>query len=453
VNLIINLNWREAAHVAMMLDVNNPTLPVELLYIADDLQRNGIDYDFLDLWAENRTLQDFEEKITNCDFIILSTAPTYCYWRSGTLDAELSKRMIKKIKNIAGKAKIILIGPHSIIETFSEVDFVVKGEPELVISKIIKGEDVNLNQFHTVSDLDDLPCLTFSQIDDFRKYHLFPITAERPDEGFRPAVMYETGRGCPYNCIFCFKEGFRGAYREKSLGRIEAETNILKKRNVKYVFLIDECFDLNKKWALKVAKILKRNNLYWGCHSNPGNVTPEWIDKIAENNCKGVYLGLEAIDKDISKTLGKRIDDSDGIKANLEYLFSKDISVFLSFIIGSPGETESTIKELKRFILDLPLDRFNVNVYTMIPYPHTKIWQMGIQEGKDLSSWKDVKKYAGIIGNDLSQAYIKRQERIINTHAYMNKNKNILKMPFYYLALLAPNLFYKLYYYFTSKRW
>jgi len=61
-NLIINPNWREAKNVGRMCSVETPSLPIELLYISDDLNRNGMEDELLDLWAENKKIEVYKEK-------------------------------------------------------------------------------------------------------------------------------------------------------------------------------------------------------------------------------------------------------------------------------------------------------------------------------------------------------------------------------------------------------
>ena len=228
---------------------------------------------------------------------------------------------------------------------------------------------------------------------------------------------------------------------------------MLKEMGVKFVFLIDECFGIDKQWALDVGKIIKRNNIKWGCQTRPELITKDFIDSLADNNCKCLSLGLETVNRNISKILGKGLINLDVFKSNIVYMLSKDIKPFLSCMIGSPNETKETIKELKNFLLGLPLDKVSADVYTLLPYPITHIWQMGINEGKNLKSWEDVKKYAGVIANSLKQPYVKRQERTINLLIYKKQNKNIFKIPLIYCALLAPNMSVKIYSFLKNKRW
>jgi len=228
---------------------------------------------------------------------------------------------------------------------------------------------------------------------------------------------------------------------------------MLKERGVKFVFLIDECFGIDNHWAFDVGKIIKRNNIQWGCQFRSDMISEDWIDSLVDNNCKSVYVGLESVNREIAKILGKSFDDLDAFKKNLDYMVGKGLKVFLSCIIGSPNETKGTIKELKDFLLGLPLDKISADAYTLLPYPNTHIWQMGINEGKNLKSWSDVKKYAGTIGNSLRQSYIKRQERRINLLIDKKQNKNIFKIPLYYVAFIAPNIILPIHSFFNNKRW
>ena len=444
--LIINPNWRDAKELGRMCSAKTPTFPIELFYISDDLMRNGIENKLLDLWAENKHLEDYKEDLKNTDFIVLDTAPSYCYWRDGTIDVELPKKMIEKIKAMSN-AKIIVIGPHGTIypEIFKDV-IVIRGEPEFAISKLIKtGKNENV---HIIENLDDLPTLTFSQNVDFSNY----FVTEFPEKNKNFALFYEASRGCPFQCIFCFREGFRSKFRKKSLKRVEEEVKKMKEIGVRYIYLIDECFGIDKNWASDIAKIFKDLNINWGFQTRPDILTFTWIDELSQSNCKYIYIGLEAVNREIAKKLGKGVENLKEFKKILDYMVKRNITPFLSMIIGSPRETRETIKEMEIFLTNLDVKIFS-DVYILLPYPNTKIWKMDIKEGKSLKSWKDVKRYAGIIGNNLSQNFVKSEERRLNIMIYRKRTTSLTGKLLTKIGLLIPNTFQRVYSKLENKRW
>jgi len=55
------------------------------------------------------------------------------------------------------------------------------------------------------------------------------------------------------------------------------------------------------------------------------------------------------------------------------------IAANASFVIGSPQETEAEILETYRFIKENPLNL--VDVYVLVPFPGTPIWQYALDRG------------------------------------------------------------------------
>ena len=132
----------------------------------------------------------------NIDFVGIY-ANTVCY--RDTL------RMFEEIQDLrergAWKGKIIVGGPHTSIVPNSIpdfVDYVVQGEGERAILKIINGEaKERILREKRIADLDSLP---FQPYDIFSKlpYHYFC-----PWIDAKPIFTMNTSRGCTSNCAFC----------------------------------------------------------------------------------------------------------------------------------------------------------------------------------------------------------------------------------------------------------
>ena len=83
-----------------------------------------------------------------------------------------------------------------------------------------------------------------------------------------------------------------------------------------------------------------------------------------EAGCKRVYLGLESGSQTTLKLMNKKATLEDGL--NAVYHFRKaGIEVAAFFIVGYPGESETSIEETFKFALKLPLDEISFNV----PFP------------------------------------------------------------------------------------
>lgn len=445
--ILLNFNWREMPKVGRM-DKNAPVVPLECLYISAGLDKKGIENEFIDLWAMNKGLKDIEKEIRNCDAIIVSSAPSYVFWRDGTLETSFPKKGIEQIRKINSKAKIILIGPHATVKPsdfFEEqIDFIIRGEPDLVTVELVcalfenkgfsqlKGvcfrqnnEWIASDENANVGNLHDLPILPFNKVN--LCLYNWPPAPENISS--KLSAGYEASRGCIFDCAFCFREGFRGKFRLKSFEQIETELELLKKQGVDYVYFIDELFAADMPWAKKVCGLMKEKGIKWGCQTRPHMMNREKIRFFAEHNCARIEMGLEAVNSDILKNLDKQGVNTISLSESINEMIANNIRPTLFCILGSPGETRQSIKQMLDYLLKLPLDKMEINIDIMMPYPETKLWKKAKEHGAKLNEWSDVEKYVGIIENDFHSTKEIRKEfiRFLNIVSREKRKKELAK--------------------------
>jgi hypothetical protein len=422
--LLLNPNWRDLEKVGRMSKMTSG-VPLELIYIAGSLKKLKIGFEIIDLWGLDKNLQDYKDKILNANIVVVNTAPSYVYWRDGTIDCELPKKIIQDVKNINPAIKTIVIGPHGTVLPESiasrDVDYIIRGEPDIITAKlieaIIRGEKTDLagvcqwqgakfyisKEYAIVKNLDALEAPY--ELLNLKNYSI----PEHPEKNNKKSgkiitTYYEASRGCPFNCIFCLREGFRGKLRFKSIKKIDGELKRLKKIGVKYIFFIDECFGFDSPWFRKVLKILKKEGIEWACQSRPHLWNKNRLAEAAKSGCVSIEFGVESVNKKILGTLKKGSTDIDKLRENINSMISLGICPGLSFIIGSPYETKDTIREMRNYLLQFPIEKIRLGCHVMLPYPKTELWNLGLKDGLPLKSWPDVKKYAGIIHNDFTNS-------------------------------------------------
>jgi len=415
--LLFNPNWRELEKIGRMSKMDSG-LPLELLYIAGQLKKLNIKFKILDLWLLNKRIEDYSKEISKAEIIVINTAPSYLYWRDGTIDCTLPRKTILKIKKINPKIKTIVIGPHGTVLPESlisrKADYIVRGEPDIVVAKLIKNilarKDKDMpgvgkwkgQAFHISKDyafVKNLNSLETPYEDFNLEIYQLPKYPKQTSKKITTSY-YEASRGCPFNCIFCFREGFRGKLRLKSINKIDKELKKLKEIGIEYIYFIDECLGFDNLWFKKLLKILKKYKFEWGCQTRPHLWNKERIIEASESGCISMELGIESINKQVSRALNKEMVDLNKLRENIKTMISARITPGLSFIVGSPFETKKTIKESIDFVLEFPSDKIMIGCHIMLPYPKTKLWNIGLKDGLPLKSWPDVKRYAGIIHND-----------------------------------------------------
>src|SRR3989338_6396736 len=221
------------------------------MLISGILKKNGHECDILIDALEKDLMKEI--KIINPDLIAFSISTTIYSWMKDTA---------KKIKS-EFKKPIIVGGPHPTFfpEVINDesVDIICVGEGEdaiiELVNKIEKGENITKIQNlwlkkdgkiyknpirHAIENLDSIP---YADRDIYRKYSLFR------DQN---VDVFMSGRGCPYNCTFCFNKGYNELYKGKG--------KVLRRRSVPSI--IDEIkIAISNEQIIDAVKIIKNNKL------------------------------------------------------------------------------------------------------------------------------------------------------------------------------------------------
>lgn len=440
--LLLNLNWSKCHEFGAMTH-NAVGLPLEYVYILSNLKDKNYNVSFIDLWALNKNLEDVNTEIQKSELIVVCSSPSYLFWRDGVLGIEFLQQNLDGIKKINPSAILVLMGPHgtALPDTlFSKsLDFIIRGEPELVIADLIGTIQNNLphplgvcyrkngswfigDETIEIPDLNMLPSIRF----DLVNINLYPYPL--PPEGVKEGIttLYEASRGCIFHCVFCWRKGFRDKYRRKSLNRIKEELLALRNKNVKYIYLIDEIFPIDTEWCFQVCSLLKEYDIRWGCQVRPEFIVDDTIiDMIISKGCKLIQIGLETTDP-LSYALAKKakIIDLKHLNINIQKLISYNITIDLFLIFGLPKDSEESQLNMVKRLRNFPLEKINIITHSTIPFPGTELWDMGIKEGRVLKSWADIKPFIGLISNQFKDKN-HLQKNTIKAIAYLNLFKTI----------------------------
>ncbi|TKJ02199.1 radical SAM protein, partial [Bacillus cereus] len=236
-------------------------------------------------------------------------------------------------------------------------------------------------------------------------------SAHNSPKVFNRGFLYETSRGCPFQCSYCNTETHRRLYRKKSIVKIKRELEeMVYKHGAEYVYFIDESFGYDNDWITKVIDVLKDLPVEWGCQGNLKFTTPEKLRKMAESGCINMEFGFETFNYDILKK-SKKINDLDRAKEVLESAIDVGISPVLFLLVGLPGESLETLKNTVDFLKSLR-SGFRFSTGIPIPYPNTEYYRKGVKEGIIKPGQDDESLYelSGIIGNNLFWNIEKKNE-------------------------------------------
>ena len=271
--------------------------PVGLTYLAGFVRERGCRVYIYDFQVEKQDFYEFLKKFQP-DLIGITCQTALFY---NTL------KLATRIKEIFPKVPVIVGGahasyrPHDFFES-PNIDLVVRGEGELTLSEIadyyqkgnLRLEDIKGISFkkngkiidnphrELIEDLDILPLPAIDLLP-LEKYHTSPDNYLGTGVG-----LITTTRGCPFNCVFCAcKLAFERTYRKRSLDKVFEEIKYyLDKYNISQLFIMDDCFALDKKRTIefceRMAKTGYNKRVLWWCQTRVDLVDEELLEKMRE---------------------------------------------------------------------------------------------------------------------------------------------------------------------------
>jgi len=387
--------------------------PISLLYIVSILEKEfGFTVDFHDL-----SVDPLLTPVENSYTCLIITSTPLDRWETPYLDYHDCIKTIDSIKTTYHGMRVILTGAHGTItpdllfQQSPYIDIIVRGEPEDTIRDIFNGQPL-----HTVKgisyranseithnplrdnhvDLDSLPMPAYHKID-IHKYE-YNDSEILP----KPFTIMETSRGCPHACVFCNKSMHGNRYRYRHAKNVVDEIQYLQDNfAIRSIYFQDLEFALVRKKVADFCSELKERNieLNWACAARCSDIDEDLIIQMRDSGCRRISFGLESLSNSILTVIKKKETVSGIRKArSLCQKYGIDFNPFT--LVGFPGETTKTIREslINSILLNIPISSTKVRAY-----PDTKLWDLGVSEGKiDItkSPWEQSKITLGRIGND-----------------------------------------------------
>lgn len=313
--------------------------PHGLGYMMAILEQAGHDVVIFDRYANNL-------RWDAGDFSSYDLAGIYCT----TVCMDDVKDIILRLK----AKRIAVGGPHwSALPVqgkgerwFDKIHYVIKGEGEKIINKLITEpvpdcqiicETPRLTDF----ELGKLPRFPWGYFWEKNRafYHWsFPF---KP--ALAPVFTMNTSRGCPFSCAFCaVKKVWGTLVTFFSAERIYEDIKYLKATySAAGIYFREDNFTVNNQRIRNFCDLLLKNNLKveWSCETRVDTVDRELMILMKRAGCIGFYVGVEHGSQKILDILNK------GISVEQIIRFFDDanqlgIRTAASMIINHPAETK-----------------------------------------------------------------------------------------------------------------
>lgn len=361
--------------------------PVGIMALAAFLKRNGHKCYFVDLDLEKDYFKKIQEINPGIIAYSITTGKHRFYQR---LNLELKKKL--SFFSIFG-------GPHATFypEFIKEegVDAICIGEGEYPLAELadaleVGKECINIQNLWVKRDdtiyrnevrqlIEDLDSLPFVDRELLNKYKHYRKLHRR---------MILTGRGCPYDCSYCFNHSYNIIYKGKGKvirrrsvkNVIEELKNISKQYAPKRFQFIDDTFILNQQWCEDFsAQYKKEINIPFIANTRVNLVTDEIVKSLTEAGCIRMLYAIESGNDYIrNKVLRRNISEKqilDAVKIYKKYKL-KTIS---ENMIAIPDETLDMAFETILLNIKCKPDYAWCSIFQ--PYPETKLWAYCKEKG------------------------------------------------------------------------
>lgn len=362
---------------------------IGVLSLATILEKNGIYskiVDFNDVFHKG-TIQ-VEAK--QCAYHLLSykakiigfSCMSNCYY--------FYLKVAEQIKKINCNTIVLLGGPQAsmtaeeTMRTFDYIDGIYIGESEETIVDNTKyflgygdecnvkntlyrnnGRIVRAKEIPFIEDLDTLPRLNYNLLPNFNRYD---------------SVLIESGRGCPFTCVFCSTKTFwKRKPRLKSVTRVISEIEYLvNQHNVHRFTMVHDLFTYDRAYVVDFCeRIIKSSiDVIWSCSARIDTVDSNLIRLMYDAGCRSIFFGVEVGSEKMQQIIHK------GLKLNTIKNLLKELRKYnfndlaFSFMYNFPYETEDSIHKTVQLLLHILHDyEFDVQLGQCCLLPGTELYE------------------------------------------------------------------------------
>jgi radical SAM superfamily enzyme YgiQ (UPF0313 family) len=188
-------------------------------------------------------------------------------------------------------------------------------------------------------------------------------------------VSLQFSRGCPFRCEFCdIIVMFGRRPRTKSVEQVGRELDLLRRRNVRNAFFVDDNFIGNKPAAKELLEFLRdyqRDHDYDFRFGTEASINlahdEELLELFRQANFAWVFIGIESPDADSLKETRKYQNTRRDLLSSVRRIYSEGIDVLGGFIVGFDNDTIETFGKQYEFIMQSGIQTAMVGLLTALP--------------------------------------------------------------------------------------
>jgi anaerobic magnesium-protoporphyrin IX monomethyl ester cyclase len=365
-----------------------------ILYIAAELQKNGYTVSVIDADIDGLTVHETVDRI-------VALKPDLVGFSIMTPQLPAALEASFWIKQLRPDLPVVLGGAHisathaDVLDQSEHVDFLIDGEGEITTLEICKLLRAGQRLPDCLAGIEGIiyrdadknivrnpPRAFFRELDEFAPldYSMVDVMKYKiPTLPGPPVVGLMITRGCPFKCTYCDAPITTGKrIRIHSPARAVADIVRMNKTfGVRGFSFRDSTFTAKKSWVYEFCEKLVASGvkIAWRCNTRVDCVTEEMLALMKKSGCHTINFGVESLDPTILKRIKKDVP-FEQVKAAHDWCRKLGIRTYTTFLVGSPGETDETIRNTIDRVKEVRPSM--AMFFVTIAYPGTEMYDEAI---------------------------------------------------------------------------
>ena len=209
------------------------------------------------------------------------------------------------------------------------------------------------------------------------------------DRGYQNITLVEFARGCNFQCDFCSITAFHGGNQNhRPAGEVAAEMAATGSHRF---FIVDDNIVSQPAKARELCRTLIPLGINWvGQASIHIAQDEELLDLMVASGCRGVLIGMESLNPDNLRAMGKSWNTvGGGYGESLRRFRDHGLAVYGTFVFGYDADDRRVVEESVAFAREQKL--FLAAFNHLVPFPGTPLYRRLREEGRLLTEkwWLD----------------------------------------------------------------
>lgn len=309
-----------------------------------------------------------------------------CYiWNS-----EINFSFCERAKVLCPNALVVAGGPdvtytaEKIMRRWGSLDVIVKGEGEEtfkdLLLRILDGREI-YGIPGTVTRKPDGTIVEGPPRSPIQNLDVIPFGYDNELQSNDPALakydrmlIYETMRGCVYNCAFCLYGRWGGGKsRWFSVERVIHDLSRILTAGYS-VQVVDPIFGLDRQRTKEILKALSplkyEGGLYIEMYAE--HLDPETVDLFVSARVKQIGLGLQSLNPKAIEAMGRK-SRMERFKKNIMLLGQAKLNYYIDVMYGLPEDTYEGFLQTLDFALSFP--EADVEIYRLLVLPGSRYYE------------------------------------------------------------------------------